>query len=65
MGDISNNQECEDGDEFEIKEVSLDRNHARVTSDDDGLAWLMFGMCSGFECQTELYNTYFRTNFNR
>lgn len=63
MGDIANSRECEDGFEYEIKEVSSDRNHDIVTSDENGRAWLMFGTRSGFEGQTDLYYTYFRAEF--
>ena len=63
MGDIANSRECEDGFEYEIKEVSSDRNHDTVTSDENGHAWLLFGTRSGFEGQTDLYYTYFRAEF--
>jgi len=63
MGDIANSRECEDGFEYEIKEVSSDRNHDIVTSDENGRAWLMFGTRSGFEGQTDLYYTFFRAEF--
>lgn len=63
MGDIANSRECEEGYEYEIKEVSSGQNHSLVTTDEDGRAWLMFGTRSGFEGQTELYYTYFRAVF--
>jgi len=65
MGDISNSRECEDGYEYEIKEVSSDRYHTTVTSDEDGEAWLLFGTRSGFESQTELFYTYIKADFIR
>lgn len=65
MGDIANSQECEDGNQYEIKEVSSSREHATVTSDESGKAWLMFGTRSGFEGQTDLFYTYFRAEFRR
>ncbi|MEX0928437.1 MAG: hypothetical protein WD266_02275 [Balneolales bacterium] len=64
MGDIANTRECEEGYEYEIKEVSSGRGHSTVTTDDQGRAWLMFGTRSGFEGQTDLYYTYFRANFS-
>jgi len=63
MGDIANSRECEDGFGWEIKEVSSERNHDSVTTDENGHAWLMFGTRSGFEGQTDLYYTYFRAEF--
>ena len=63
LGDIANSRECEDGYEYEIKELSSNVNHATVTSDENGRAWLMFGTRSGFEGQTDLYYTYFRADF--
>ena len=63
MGDIANSRECEEGYEYEIKEVSSGPNHARVATNESGQAWLMFGTRSGFEGQTDLYYTYFRAEF--
>lgn len=65
MGNIANSRECEDGDEFEIKEVSSGLSHSTVTTNENGEAWLMFGTRSGFEGQTELYYTYFKAEFIR
>jgi hypothetical protein len=64
MGDIANSRECEDGYEFEIKEVSR-LDHDSVTADENGRVWLLFGTRSGFEGQTDLYYTYFRAEFIR
>jgi hypothetical protein len=65
MGNIANSRECEDGDEFEIKEVSSGLSHSTVSTNENGEAWLMFGTRSGFEGQTELYYTYFKAEFVR
>lgn len=65
MGNIANSRECDEGYEYEIKEVSSGQNHNTVSTDENGRAWLMFGTRSGFEGQTELYYTYFRAEFNR
>ena len=65
MGDIANSRQCEEGHEYEIKEVSSGQNHATVTADDEGRAWLMFGTRSGFEGRTELYYTYLRAEFRK
>lgn len=63
MGDIANSRDCEDGYEFEIKEVESNRHHTTVATDNHGSAWLMFGTRSGFERQTFLYYTYFKAHF--
>ncbi len=60
MGDIANSRECEEGWEFEMKEVTSGAHHTTFTSDDDGRAWLWFGTRSGFEGQTNLFYTYFK-----
>jgi hypothetical protein len=60
MGDIANSRECEEGWEFEMKEVTSGPQHITFTSDDDGRAWLWFGTRSGFEGQTNLFYTYFK-----
>jgi hypothetical protein len=65
MGDISNSRECEDGYEFEIKEVTSEPGHTFVTADENGRVWLLFGTRSGFEGRTNLYYTYFRAEFSR
>lgn len=65
IGDIANSRECEDGYEYEIKEVSSDPAHASVTADENGSAWLMFGTRSGFEGRTNLYYTYFKAELTR
>ncbi len=65
MGHIANSRECEDGYEFEIKEVSSQRVHTTVTSNSEGEAWLMFGTRSGFEGQTNLFYTNFKAEFRR
>jgi len=65
MGDIANSRECEEGYQFELKEVSSGFDHDRVTTDDDGNAWLLFGTRSGFEGQTNLYYTRFSAEFRR
>jgi hypothetical protein len=65
MGDIANSRECEDGYEFEIKEVGSRLDHDSVTADENGRVWLLFGTRSGFEGQTDLYYTYFRAEFRR
>jgi len=63
MGDIANSRECEDGYEYEIKELSSEPDHATVRTDTNGTAWLMFGTRSGFEGQTDLYYTYMKAEF--
>lgn len=63
LGDIANSRECEEGPEYEIKEILSDSDHASVTSDDSGKAWLLFGTRSGFEGRTELFYTYLKANF--
>ena len=65
LGNIANSRECEDGYEYEIKELESDPAHVTVTTNDDGAAWLMFGTRSGFEGQTELYYTFFAADFRR
>ncbi len=65
MGDIANSRECEEGYEFEIKEVSSERVHSTVTTNSEGEAWLMFGTRSGFEGQTHLFYTNFKAEFRR
>jgi hypothetical protein len=65
MGDIANSRECEDGYEYEIKEVSSGPSHDIVTTDENGRVWLLFGTRSGFEGRTELYYTFFRAEFKR
>ncbi|PKD45011.1 hypothetical protein [Rhodohalobacter barkolensis] len=65
MGNIANSRECEDGEEFEIKEVTSGLSHSTVTTNENGEAWLMFGTRSGFEGQTELYYTYFKAEFRK
>lgn len=65
MGHIANSRECEDGYEFEIKEVSSQRLHTTVTSNSEGEAWLLFGTRSGFEGQTNLFYTNFKAEFRR
>jgi len=63
MGDIANSRDCEEGAQFEIKEVVSDAKHDLVTTDDKGQAWLLFGTRSGFEGRTDLYYTYFKAEF--
>ena len=65
MGNIANGRKCEDGYEYEIKELESEPGHVTVTTDDYGAAWLMFGTRSGFEGQTELYYTFFEAEFTR
>lgn len=65
MGDIANSRECEDGYQYEIKEVTSGPGHATVTTDESGSVWLMFGTRSGFEGQTDLYFTHVRAEFRR
>lgn len=60
MGDIANSRACEEGREFELKEVTSEVGQKQVETDEQGRAWLMFGTRSGFEGQTDLYYTYFR-----
>jgi hypothetical protein len=60
MGDIANSRDCEEGWQFEMKEVSSGPEHTTFTTDGDGRAWLFFGTRSGFEGQTNLYYTHFR-----
>lgn len=65
LGNIANSRECEDGYEYELKELESELAHATVTTDDSGAIWLMFGTRSGFEGQTELYYTYLEVELNR
>lgn len=65
MGDIANSRECEDGYQYEIKELNSEQGHATVISDENGSAWMMFGTRSGFEGQTDLFYTYFRAEFRQ
>lgn len=65
IGDIANSRECEEGYEYEIKEVTSVPFHDTVTSDENGNVWLLFGTRSGFEGKTELYYTYFRAGFKK
>src|SRR6056297_3220816 len=39
MGDIANSRKCEDGYDYELKELSSEPNHATVTTDANGTAW--------------------------
>ena len=63
MGNIANSRECEEGSQYEIKELISEDKHAMVTADENGSAWLMFGTRSGFEGRTELYYTYIKADF--
>lgn len=65
MGDIANSRACEEGYRYEIKETESRKDHATVTTDGQGRAWLMFGTRSGFEGRTELYYTYFEARFRK
>lgn len=65
MGDIANSRECDEGYQYEIKEVDSGLNHNNLISDENGRAWLLFGTRSGFEGQTDLYYTYFKAVFSR
>lgn len=65
MGNIANSRECEDGYEYELKELESEPAHATATTDASGALWLMFGTRSGFEGQTELYYTYVEARLNR
>lgn len=65
IGDIANSRECEEGYEYEIKEVSSGENQSTITSDENGRAWLMFGTRSGFEGRTDLFYTFFRAEFRK
>ena len=58
MGNIANSRECEEGERYEIKELTSGEEHAVVKADDNGKAWLMVGTRSGFEGRTELYYTH-------
>ncbi len=64
VGDIANSRDCEDGYQYEIKELQSDPGHASVITDENGAAWLLFGTRSGFEGTTELYYTYFKAEFH-
>jgi hypothetical protein len=65
MGDIANSRECEEGYEYEIKEVGSGLYHDIVTTDESGRIWLLFGTRSGFEGRTDLYYTFFRAEFRK
>lgn len=65
MGDIANSRECEDGYEYEIKELQSDPGHAVVTTDENGSAWLQFGTRSGFEGRTGIFYTYIKAEFSQ
>lgn len=65
MGNIANSRDCEEGDLFEIKEISSDGTQDVVRTNKDREAWLLFGTRSGFEGKTELYFTYFRAEFRK
>jgi hypothetical protein len=65
IGDIANSRACEDGYEYEIKEINTGPDHSTVTTDESGRAWLLFGTRSGFEGRTELYYTNVRATFRR
>lgn len=65
MGNIANSRECEDGYEYELKELESEPEHSTATADASGALWLMFGTRSGFEGQTELYYTYAEARLNR
>ncbi len=49
MGDIANSWECEEGYEYEIKEISSGPFHDTVTADENGRVCLLFGTHPGFE----------------
>jgi hypothetical protein len=63
LGTIANSRDCEDGFAFETKRLRSERDHARVTTDSTGQAWLLVGTRSGFEARTQLYYTEVEANF--
>lgn len=63
IGNIANSRECEQGLEFELKEIKTSPDHEKITTDDEGKVWLLFGTRSGFEGQTNLYYTHFKARF--
>lgn len=65
MGNIANSRECEQGGQFEIKELKSNSVQDVVKTNKDGETWLLFGTRSGFEGETELYYTYFKAEFKK
>lgn len=65
MGDIANSRTCEEGYQYEIKEVDSRPNQATMTTDGQGRAWLLFGTRSGFEGRSELFYTYLEARFRK
>lgn len=63
IGNIGNTNDCDEDYEYEMKEVKSELAHDRVTTDEEGKAWLLFGTRSGFEGKTSLFYTYFRAEF--
>lgn len=55
IGDVANSRECEEGREYEIKQVSSGTRE--VTTDSEGRLWLLIGTRSGFEATTALFYT--------
>lgn len=55
IGDVANSRECEDGWQYEIKQLS--GGQQTVTTDEEGALWLLVGTRSGFEATTSLYYT--------
>lgn len=60
IGDVANSRECEEGWEYEIKQLS--GGEQTVTTDEQGNLWLLVGTRSGFEATTSLYYTGVRVN---
>lgn len=55
IGDVANSRNCEEGREYEIKQVSS--GPREVTTDTEGRLWLLIGTRSGFEATTALFYT--------
>lgn len=55
IGDVANSRECEEGREYELKNVMGVQQS--TTTDASGSFWLLVGTRSGFEATTSLYYT--------
>ncbi|MGH8496928.1 MAG: hypothetical protein ACREVN_12425 [Gammaproteobacteria bacterium] len=67
LGDFANSKDCDSGDfSYELKNLSnLSLPAFRVTTDQDGVVWLLLGTDSGFEGTTTIFYTEIEAMFLR
>lgn len=65
LGHIANSRGCEEKEVFELKQLASGDEHATLTTDENGAAWLLFGTRSGHEGRTSLYYTQVRVELRR